>query len=56
MLAFSAVFHLLYPYGPREKSVLNKLDYVGIVIMIVGSTIPVVRVLFICRPELQASF
>lgn len=56
MLAFSAVFHLLYPYDQRTKSILNKLDYVGIVIMVVGSTMPVVRVLFICQPVYQLMY
>jgi adiponectin receptor len=56
MLAFSAVFHLLYPYDQRTKSILNKMDYVGIVIMVVGSTMPVVRVLFICQPVFQLMY
>lgn len=46
MFTLSWVFHLFAPYGERTNLRLNRLDYCGIVTMIVGSFYPMVRVVF----------
>ncbi len=49
-MGLSAVFHLLFVVGRPEASVLQRLDYAGIVILIAGSTYASVYFFFYCRP------
>jgi len=49
-MGVSAVFHLLFVVGRPEASVLNRLDYAGIVVLIAGSTFATVYFFFYCRP------
>ena len=49
-MGISAVFHLLFVVGRPEASVLQRLDYAGIVILTAGSTFAAVYFFFFCRP------
>lgn len=46
MFTLSWMFHLFAPYSARAMVTLNRTDYVGIIVMIVGSFYPMVRVVF----------
>ena len=41
-LAFSAAYHLLYPYSQKFAKYVVRLDYSGIIFMITGSFFPVI--------------
>lgn len=49
----SATFHILSSHSRRIAAFGNQLDYLGIVILMWGSTIPTVYYGFYCNPELQ---
>jgi adiponectin receptor len=49
-MGLSAVFHLMFVVGRPQNSVLQRLDYAGIVILIAGSTFASVYFFFYCRP------
>ncbi|RPA93003.1 HlyIII-domain-containing protein [Choiromyces venosus 120613-1] len=51
-LGLSATYHTLSNHSPRVASFGNKLDYLGIVILIMGSFIPSVHYAFYCHRKL----
>lgn len=53
VLTCSATFHTLHCHSEKVSSSYNKLDYIGIVAMIVGSFLPLIHYGFHCHPHLQ---
>lgn len=53
VLTCSATFHTVACHSQQVARSYNKLDYVGIVAMIVGSFLPMVHYGFYCHPYLQ---
>lgn len=49
-LGLSALFHLCYVYSENVGTLLAKLDYGGITILIYGSTMPAIEYIFACNP------
>lgn len=49
-LGFSALYHLFFVYSKYASSILMKLDFAGIIILIFGSTMPSLEYLFACNP------
>ncbi|KAE8268276.1 hypothetical protein A4X09_0g4064 [Tilletia walkeri] len=52
-LGFSATFHCCSCHSKKISASFNKLDYIGIVFMIVGSFLPALHYGFYCHPQLQ---
>ncbi|KAI9714081.1 MAG: hypothetical protein M1812_006528 [Candelaria pacifica] len=52
-LAISATFHAVCNHSVEVLSFMNKLDYVGIVLLITGSFVPSIYYGFYCEPLLQ---
>lgn len=52
-LSTSAIFHIIQNHSAHVASIGNKLDYVGIVFLIVGSFVPSIFYGFYCYPNLQ---
>ena len=55
-LGMSATFHALLSHSEDVARWGNKLDYTGIVILIVGSYVPALYYGFFCRPQLLAFY
>lgn len=55
-LGFSATYHTIQCHSFRVSKQFNKLDYVGIVIMIVGSFLPALHYGFYCHPHFQLAY
>lgn len=49
-LGCSAVYHLFFVYSQTACTWLAKLDYAGISILILGSTMPIINYNFACGP------
>lgn len=47
-LGMSTVYHLFFVYSPSASSLLAKLDYIGITILIFGSTVPGINYMYAC--------
>ncbi|KAF5879103.1 putative hemolysin-iii channel protein [Botrytis fragariae] len=52
----SATFHLLANHSKRVNALGNQLDYLGVVILMWGSTIPTVYYGFYCDPAIQETY
>jgi adiponectin receptor len=52
-LSTSAIFHTIQNHSARVANFGNKLDYVGIVLLIIGSFVPSIFYGFYCYPNLQ---
>lgn len=52
-LGFSATYHTVQCHSQAVSKRFNKLDYVGIVVMIVGSFLPALHYGFYCHPHYQ---
>lgn len=48
-MGFSAIFHLFFVYSPNASSLLARLDYAGITILIFGSAMPATNYLYACN-------
>jgi adiponectin receptor len=48
-LGLSAIYHLFFVYSMDAYSLLAKLDYAGITILIFGSTVPSIQYLYACN-------
>lgn len=48
-LLLSSIFHLFHDYSVQVKKVLNRMDYGGIAILIMGSCYPPYYYLFYCQ-------
>lgn len=55
-LGMSATFHTLSNHSAAVAKWGNKLDYTGIVALIVGSYVPALYYGFFCRPDLMAPY
>ncbi|GAC96231.1 adiponectin receptor protein 1 [Pseudozyma hubeiensis SY62] len=55
-LAFSATYHTIQCHSFHISKHFNKLDYVGIVVMIVGSFLPALHYGFYCHPHFQLAY
>lgn len=55
-LGFSATYHTIQCHSHTVSKQFNKLDYVGIVVMIVGSFLPALHYGFYCHPHLQLAY
>ncbi|WFD29330.1 hypothetical protein MSPP1_000339 [Malassezia sp. CBS 17886] len=55
-LVCSATYHTFSCHSLAVSKSFNRLDYVGIVVMIVGSNIPALHYSFYCRRDLQAAY
>lgn len=55
-LSLSTSFHTLACHSHAVAKRFNALDYVGIVVMIVGSFLPALHYGFYCRPDLQVTY
>jgi len=51
--SFSALFHILSNHSEKVAAFWNRLDYLGIVFLMWGSTVPLVYYGFYCDPNLQ---
>ncbi|KJZ80318.1 hypothetical protein HIM_00168 [Hirsutella minnesotensis 3608] len=51
--AFSSVFHILWNHSHAYAKFCNKLDYVGILVLMWGASIPTIYYGFICDRTLQ---
>lgn len=51
-LGCSAIYHLFFVYSEKACTWLAKLDYAGISILILGSTMPSINYNFACGPAL----
>ena len=49
----SAIYHIISNHSPKVQRFGNQLDYLGIVILMWGSTIPSIYYGFYCNPHLQ---
>ncbi|EEB07743.1 hemolysin-III family protein [Schizosaccharomyces japonicus yFS275] len=56
MLAMSTAYHTLCNHSPRVAKFGNKLDYLGIVVMIVGSFVPSIHYGFACHASFQVLY
>ena len=54
--ALSATYHIITNHSPRVQKFGNQLDYLGIVILMWGSTIPSVYYGLYCDPKLQKTY
>ena len=54
--ALSATYHIITTHSPKVQKFGNQLDYLGIVILMWGSTIPSVYYGFYCHPNLQKAY
>lgn len=52
----SATFHCLLDHSQQVARWGNKLDYTGIVALIVGSYVPALYYGFFCEPKMMASY
>ena len=52
----SSTFHIFSNHSPKINILGNQLDYLGIVILMWGSTIPTVYYGFYCDPDLQQRY
>lgn len=55
-LGMSATFHALLSHSAQASRWGNKLDYTGIVFLIVGSFVPVLYYGFFCKPKLMVLY
>ncbi|KAK3361174.1 hemolysin-III related-domain-containing protein [Lasiosphaeria ovina] len=55
-LGMSATYHTLSNHSPSVAKWGNKLDYSGIVLLIVGSYVPAIYYGFVCRPTLATLY
>ncbi|KAJ9478191.1 ADIPOR-like receptor IZH2 [Pseudozyma hubeiensis] len=55
-LTFSATYHTIQCHSHHISKQFNKLDYVGIVVMIVGSFLPALHYGFYCHPHFQLAY
>lgn len=55
-LGMSATFHALVDHSEAVAKWGNKLDYTGIVALIVGSYVPALYYGFFCRPTLMSAY
>ncbi len=55
-LGFSATYHTIQCHSHSVSKQFNKLDYVGIVVMIVGSFLPALHYGFYCHPHFQLAY
>lgn len=51
-LGFSTIFHLFFVYSQNACLWLAKLDYAGISLLILGSTLPGINYMFACGPAI----
>ncbi len=49
-LGISTVYHLFFVYSPSACTLLAKLDYIGITILIFGSAVPGISYMYACGP------
>ncbi|UNI19528.1 hypothetical protein JDV02_005710 [Purpureocillium takamizusanense] len=54
--AFSSTFHLLWNHSQNFAKFCNKLDYVGILVLMWGAGIPTIYYGFFCNPRLQVLY
>jgi len=47
-LGLSAIYHLFFVYSQNASDIFSRLDYGGIAILILGSTMPPINYLFAC--------
>ena len=52
----SAIYHIISNHSPKVQKFGNQLDYLGIVILMWGSTIPSIYYGFYCDPRLQKTY
>jgi hypothetical protein len=52
-LGISATFHIVQNHSSHVARIANQVDYIGIVLLIVGSFIPSIFYGFYCHPNLQ---
>ena len=52
-LGISAIFHTVQNHSSHIARIANQVDYIGIVLLIVGSFIPSIFYGFYCHPNLQ---
>ncbi|RFU27871.1 hypothetical protein B7463_g8479, partial [Scytalidium lignicola] len=52
-MGMSATYHAISNHSPNVARFGNKLDYMGIVLLITGSFVPIVYYGFYCHPHLQ---
>ena len=55
-LGFSSTYHAIQCHSLSVSKQFNKLDYVGIVVMIVGSFLPALHYGFYCHPHYQLGY
>jgi adiponectin receptor len=55
-LGMSATYHAISNHSPTIARFGNKLDYVGIILLITGSFIPSIFYGFYCHPRLQQTY
>ncbi|GAA6032795.1 hypothetical protein JCM8097_000792 [Rhodosporidiobolus ruineniae] len=55
-LGFSASFHTLLAHSERVAVYWNRLDYIGIVVLISGTFVPLVHYGFYCDPHLRNAY
>ncbi|PWN52951.1 HlyIII-domain-containing protein [Violaceomyces palustris] len=55
-LGFSATYHTVGCHSRSVAARFNKLDYIGIVVMIVGSFLPALHYGFYCHPHFQLAY
>ncbi|TKY87139.1 hypothetical protein EX895_003816 [Sporisorium graminicola] len=55
-LGFSATYHAVQCHSHVVSKQFNKLDYVGIIVMIVGSFLPALHYGFYCHPHFQLCY
>ena len=55
-LGMSATFHAVLDHSPEMARWGNKLDYTGIVVLIVGSNVPALYYGFFCKPKMLAAY
>ena len=52
----SAIYHIISNHSPRVQNAGNQLDYLGIVILMWGSTIPSIYYGLYCDPRMQKAY
>ncbi|RAH80862.1 Hly-III related protein, partial [Aspergillus japonicus CBS 114.51] len=55
-LSISAIFHTVQNHSLHIARITNQMDYIGIVLLIVGSFIPSIFYGFYCHPILQTAY
>ncbi|WFD33965.1 hypothetical protein MCUN1_000793 [Malassezia cuniculi] len=55
-LGCSATYHTMSCHSRETARSYNRLDYLGIVVLICGSGIPMLRYLFMCHPRLYTGY